>query len=129
MILELETQFQMIIVSVIFAMVFTNIFTFIEIVLSKLRFIVVPIYFLTSTLMYYIMIYKISNGVLSVYLPLCLICGYYLHMRFYDKYFSCIYNYWFSRISSIIKTRKDRCKKQWIGHNLKKMKKEENLIE
>jgi hypothetical protein len=130
--IELEVQFKLIGLSVLFAMVFTNLYTLVDIGLRKskiVRFFVMTSYFALASIFYYYIIYKISKGMLSIYLPVSLGVGYYLHMRFYDKYFSCIYNYWFSRISSIIKTRKDRCKKRWIGHNLKKMKKEENLIE
>jgi len=128
MILELEVQFQLVIVSVVYMMIFTNIYTFIDIVLRKIKVVLIPIYFLLSSVLYYFIVYKISNGVLSIYLPICLVLGYYLHMKFYDKYFSCIYNYLFSKLSSIINVRKDRCKK-WIEQHLKRKKRKENLIE
>ena len=128
MILELEVQFQLVITSVIFMMIFTNIYTFIDIVLKKIKIVLIPIYFLFSSILYYFIIYKISDGVLSIYLPVCLIIGYYLHMKFYDKYFSCVYNYLFSKLSSIINIRKDRCKK-WIGQHLKRKKRKEKLTE
>lgn len=128
MILELEVQFQLVITSVIFMMIFTNIYTFIDIVLRKIKIVLIPLYFLFSSILYYFIIYKISDGVLSIYLPVCLIIGYYLHMKFYDKYFSCVYNYLFSKLSSIINIRKDRCKK-WIGQHLKRKKRKEKLTE
>ena len=128
MILELEVQFQLVITSVIFMMIFTNIYTFIDIVLRKIKIVLIPLYFLFSSILYYFIIYKISDGVLSIYLPVCLIIGYYLHMKFYDKYFSCVYNYLFSKLSSIINIRKDRCRK-WIGQHLKKKKRKEKLTE
>ena len=128
MILELEVQFQLVITSVIFMMIFTNMYTFIDIVLRKIKIVLIPLYFLFSSILYYFIIYKISDGVLSIYLPVCLIIGYYLHMKFYDKYFSCVYNYLFSKLSSIINIRKDRCKK-WIGQHLKRKKRKEKLTE
>ena len=82
MILELEVQFQLVITSVIFMMIFTNIYTFIDIVLRKIKIVLIPLYFLFSSILYYFIIYKISDGVLSIYLPVCLIIGYYLHMKF-----------------------------------------------
>ena len=131
MILELESQFLLVITSVILAMVATNAYTFINILFQKLEIIKSACclcFFFSFTCIYYFCVYCISEGILSIYLPFCLILGYYLHMKFYDKYFSCLYDYLFFKISSIINSVKGRCKK-WIGHSLKKMRKKENSIE
>ena len=127
--LELEVQFQLVISSVIFAMIVMNIYTFISLFKCFLKWGLTIGYFVLATCVYYFLIYKISDGVLSIYLPFCLILGYYLHMRYYDKYFSCLYEYLFSKISSIIRNVKGRCKRLWIGRSLKKTRRKENLTE
>ena len=57
MILELEEQFKLVITSVIFAMIVTNLYTFIEIVFSKLKvlffiFVLLPNCFFSSVLLF-----------------------------------------------------------------------------
>ena len=116
--IELEVQFQVVVASVFLGMVFTNFYTFIDIILSKSKIIRVILelsYFLSITIFYYYIIFILNNGKLSIYMPVCLALGYYLHMKFYDKYFSCLYKYWFLKIHSIIEKKKDRCKKIWKG--------------
>ena len=116
MILELEEQFKLVITSIVFAMMVTNLYTFIDIVFSKVKsllFIFSVLFLSFSSIVYYVIIYSISHGVLSVYIPISLFIGYYIHMRFYDKYFSCLYNYLFCGLSSIINNIRGRWKK-WI---------------
>ena len=132
MILELETQFQLSIVSVVFSMIATNVYTFIEIIFKRLTIIKCManiLFFVIFSVLYYAIIYFISGGILSIYLIFFLILGYYLHMRFYDKYFSCWYDYLFLKISSIINNVKGRCSKRWKERKFKKMRKKENLTE
>ena len=132
MILELEVQFQLVIVSIIFSMIVTNIYTFIEILLQKIKLVknlITLSFFPFVTGVYYLIIYKISEGILSIYLVASLVLGYVLHMRFYDKYFSCLYNYLFLKISSIINNVKGRCKKSWKEHSLKKMRRKRKSTE
>ena len=124
--IELEVQFKLVISSIVFAMVFTNLYTFFDIGLRRskvLRFIVINSYFVSSTVIYYFLIYTINQGILNVYLPISLIVGYYLHMKFYDKYFSCLYKYLFSKIHSIIDKRKEKCCKIWKELIKKRIKK------
>lgn len=114
--IELEIQFQLIIVSVISGMLVTNLYTLVDILLRNskiIRFFVELSYFVVATIIYYFVIYKISNGVLTVYLPICLIGGCWLHMRFYDKHFSCLYKYLFSKFHSIIDSRKVKIVRLW----------------
>ena len=129
MILELETQFQLMITSIVYSMVITNLYTFIEIIFQKIRVLkslaIFSLLVAASGLFYYF-IYLISEGVLTIYLPVFLAAGYYLHMRFYDKYFSCLYKYLFLKLCSIIKKKKDRCKQIWKGLITKKAKEEES---
>ena len=89
--IELETQFQIVISSIIFGMVFTNVYKFIDIMLGKskvFRVIIELCFFLSCSLLYYYLTFIINKGILSIYMPVCLAFGYYIHMRFYDKYFS-----------------------------------------
>ena len=127
--IELETQFQIVIGSVLFGMFLTSLYKFIDIMLGKskvFRLIVESCFFLTSSLGYYCFIYVINKGILTVYMPVCLLLGYYLYMKFYDKYFSCLYEYLFSKFHSIIKKKKDRWKKRWRELKSKIIKKEKS---
>lgn len=114
--IELETQFQIVISSIVFGMVFTNLYTFFDIILGKskvIRAIIELCFFLVSGVLYYYLIFVINKGVLNIYMPICLLMGYIVYKRYYDKYFSCLYKYLFSVFHSIIKNRKERCLKRW----------------
>lgn len=127
--IELEVQFQIVVVSIVFGMVFTNLYTFLDIFLGKskvFRSMIELCFFLIVSILYYMLIYKINKGMLSIYMPVCLGLGYFLHMRFYDKHFSCLYKYLFSLTCSIINKKKDRWKKKWKGLITKKIKKEKS---
>lgn len=116
--IELEVQFQIVVVSVVFGMICTNLYTFLNIWLGKskvFRSMCELCFFLSISSVYYYIVFKINKGILSIYMPICLFVGYYLHMRFYDKYFSCFYQYLFSSFHSIIIKRKERCKRVWKG--------------
>lgn len=124
--IELEVQFKLVIISVFYSMIFTNLYTFFDIALRKskiFRFLIINGYFLFATSLYYFLIYIINRGILNVYLPISLVLGYYLHMRYYDKYFSCLYKYVFSKIHSIIDKRKEKYCKIWKELITKKTKK------
>ena len=125
--IELEVQFQVVIASIVFAMAATNLYTFIDILFKKskvFRSFLELCFFIIVSVSYYALIYILNKGVLNVYMPICLIFGYYLHMKFYDKYFSCLYNYLFTRVSSIINKKKTRVVKVWKEVVAKIIKKE-----
>lgn len=126
--IELEAQFKIVISSVVFSLCFSNIYRLIDVLLrnSKIfRFVLEISFFLFVSALYYLLVYKINKGILNVYMPISLIAGYYLYMRFYDKHFSCLYKYLFSKLHSIIDVRKDKCKKLWKELKKKKIKKVE----
>lgn len=130
--LELETQFQLSIISVVFSLFACMTYSFVTIVFKRsklLKGIFVLAMFLLVTVLYYFSIYFISNGVLSIYIPIFLLFGYYIYYKFYDKYFSCVFEWVFFKISSIILSKKERFKKIWIERKLKKMKEKEKSIE
>ena len=127
--IELEVQFQIVIVSVVFGMIFTNLYSFIDIMLNKskvFRGLIELCFFLSGAIGYYSIIYIINNGALSVYMPVCLLFGRYLHKRFYDKYFSSLYKYIFSRFHSIIEKRKRKWRLLWKELTTKKTKEEKS---
>ena len=129
--IELETQFQIVSVGVLFGLFFTTLYKFIDIMLGKskvFRAIIELCFFFTGAICYYYLIYIINRGILNVYMPAAILFGYYIYMRFYDKYFSCLYEYLFSRFNSIIKKKKDRWKKRW-KELMSKIRKKEKSIE
>ena len=124
--IELETQFQIVILSILFGMIGTNLYSLITSIFrnSKVfKAILELCFFITFAISYYYFIYILNNGILNVYMPVFLLVGYYLHMKFYDKHFSFVYNCLFQKFSSIIKKRKDRWKKLWKELIMKKIKK------
>ena len=124
--IELTVQFQLVISSVIFSMIATNLYTLIDIMLRKskvFRSVIELCFFIIVSTTYYYLVYKINKGIFSVYLPICLIVGYYLHMRFYDKHFSCLYKYLFSKIHSIIDKRRGKWQRLWKEVIKKKIEK------
>lgn len=123
--IELEVQFKIVIVSVLFSMLFTNLYTMINIMLRNskvVRGIFELCFFLITSIAYYLIIYKINKGILNIYMPICLIFGWYIHMRFYDKYFSCLYKYIFSKFHSIIDKKRSKWYKLWKEFKRKKTK-------
>ena len=124
--IELETQFQVVIATIVFSMVVSNLYSFFDIMLRKskvLRFVIELCFFITCSCLYYALLFYLNGGVLNIYIPVCFILGYYLHNKFYDKYFSCLYYSLFSKIHSIIDDKKERCKKLWRGLMSKIIKK------
>ena len=127
--IELEVQFQIVIASVVFGMVVTNLYTCVDILLRKsrvLRSLIEFVFFTVASSGYYLLIYKINKGILSVYMPVCLLLGWYLHMKFYDKYFSYFYKYIFSKFHSIIDLQRSRWCRLWKELKVKKTKEVES---
>ena len=127
--IELEIQFQLVISCLILGMVFANLYSFIDIILGKskvFRSVIELCFFAIITILFYYFIYRVNKGILNFYIPISLIGGVYLHKRFYDKHFSCLYEYWFSKIHSIIKSSKARCKSLWKGLLKKIIKKQKS---
>ena len=128
--IELEVQFQIVISSIIFGMLFTNLYTFIDIMFKKskvFRSFLELCFFVIVSILYYMLIFKINKGVLSVYMPICLILGYFLHMKFYDKYFSYLYDNLFNKVSCIIYKKKTRLVRTWKEVVVKRIKKEKSI--
>ena len=124
--IELETQFKLVIVSVGFSFVFSNVYALINIALRNskiIRFVIEVVFFLFVTSLYYCLIYVINKGILNIYMFISLIFGWFLYIRFYDKHFSCLYNYLFSKIHCIIEARKEKLIKVWKELKKKKTKK------
>ena len=114
--IELEAQFQVIIATVIFSMIMCNLYSLFDILLRKsvvLRFFIEVLFFSFGAILYYYLLFYINNGILNIYIPVCFIVGYYLHNKFYDKYFSCLYSYLFNKFHCIIDKKRDGCKNRW----------------
>ncbi len=124
--IELEVQFQIVISSVLFGMIFTNLYTFIESMFRKskvFRGVLELCFFIIASVLYYLLIFILNKGILNVYMPFSLILGYLIHMKFYDKHFSYLYDYLFNKISSIINNKKNKVVRVWKEVIAKKIKK------
>lgn len=128
--IELETQFQIIFLSILFGIISAMIFSFLSTMLKNskvIRAILELCFFPFFSIFYYYLIYLINNGVLSIYMPVFIILGIYLYKKFYDKHFSYVYDCLFKKVSSIIKIRKDRWRKLWKEVIIKKIKKPKSI--
>lgn len=126
--IELEMQFQIVIASILFGLVASNIYSFINIMLQTskvLKAISELCFFIIAAFFYYYLMYIINKGIFSIYMPLSILVGRYLHYKFYDKYFSCVYEYIFSKIHCIIKIQKGKWAKRWKELTKKKAKEAE----
>ena len=127
--IELETQFQIVIISTVLGMVFTNLYTMFNILLRNskvVRFVTELIYFCLASIFYYWIIYVVNDGILTIYMFVFLLVGYYIHMKFYDKHFSCLYKYLFSKIHCIIDIRREKWRRKWKEILLRKAKKQKS---
>ena len=83
--------------------------------------------FLFASVGYYALIYKVNKGILSVYMPICLLIGWYLHMKYYDKHFSCVYEYLFLKIHCIISKKRRKWQEKWKELTKKKTKEAKSI--
>ena len=70
--IELEVQFKIVIVSIVFSMFFTNLYTLIDIMLRRskvFRSIMELCFFIIVSISYYYIVYKINKGILTIYMP------------------------------------------------------------
>ena len=128
--IELEIQFKIVIASIVYGMFITNLYTFIDIILGKSKVfkgVSELCFFSISSGCYYLLMYKINMGVLSVYMPVCLLFGWFLHMKYYDKYFSCLYEYIFLKIHCIISKKRKKWQKRWKELIRKKTKEAKSI--
>ncbi len=119
--MQLEVQFQVLSMSVIFGMYLLSSWQFLNRVFYKhniIRFFFELPFFSFNFLLYYFMLFKLNNGIFNIYLFLGLIIGFYIHQKFYAPKILLFYEFILKKINVIIKK-----SKRWIPHGKNKKRK------
>ena len=127
--MELEVQFQVFFMSIIFGMYLLSFWQFLNrVFLHKvfLRFFFELFFFVFNFLLYYFLLFKLNDGVFSIYLLIGLTIGFFLYQKFYASKFLSLYEVVFKKINGIIVKKKKRCLES--GKN-KKQKKRKKILE
>ena len=114
--MSIEVQIQLIIISILFGFIFMIFYSLINefFYTSKLRIIFEFPLFIISTIIYFMLIYKINGGLLNIYYPLFIIIGVLIYIYYYSNYFLSIYTklhkklIFFLKKHDIIRKRKEK---------------------
>lgn len=120
--MELEVQFQVFFMSIIFGMYLLSFWQLLDRIFKNkkiIRFFFELPFFILNALLYYFFLFKLNNGVFNIYLPLGLVIGFYIHQKFYATKILLFYEFILKKINAIIKA-----SKRWIlsGKNKKRKK-------
>lgn len=126
--MELEVQFQIFFMSILFGMYLLSSWQFLNrVFLNKiiLRFFFELLFFVFNFLFYYFLLFKLNGGLFNIYLLLGLFIGFFIHQKFYAPKILLFYEFILKKIRAImIKIFKRRKK-----HGKKKRKKSNEVIE
>lgn len=126
--MELEVQFQVFFMSILFGMYLLSFYQFINNFFCKntiLRFFFELPFFTFNFLFYYFFLFKLNGGIFNIYLILGLLIGFYIHQKFYAQKFLLYYEFISNKFNAIIQKKKARRKKH--GKNKKRNKFHENI--
>ncbi len=124
--MELEVQFQVFFMSILFGMYFLCFWQFLNrIFLYKyvIRFFFELLFFVFNFLFYYFLLFKLNGGIFNIYLLIGVFIGFFIHHKFYASKFLAFYEFILCKITAIIKKIKPRWKKHGKNKKRKKFKK------
>ena len=119
--MELEVQFQVLFMSILFGMYLLSFWQLLNRIFYKktiLRFFFELPFFTVNFLLYYFLLFKLNNGVFNIYLLLGLFIGFYIHQKFYASKILLYYEFILKKFNDIIKK-----SKRWIPHGKNKKRK------
>ena len=119
--MELEVQFQVLFMSILFGMYLLSFWQLLNRIFYKktiLRFFFELPFFTINFLLYYFLLFKLNNGVFNIYLLLGLFIGFYIHQKFYASKILLYYEFILKKFNDIIKK-----SKRWIPHGKNKKRK------
>ena len=119
--MELEVQFQVLFMSILFGMYLLSFWQLLNRIFYKktiLRFFFELPFFTVNFLLYYFLLFKLNNGVFNIYLLLGLFIGFYIHQKFYASKILLYYEFILEKFNDIIKK-----SKRWIPHGKNKKRK------
>ena len=126
--MELEVQFQVFFMSIIFGMYLLCFWQFLNRLFYKkiiLRFFFELPFFIFNFLFYYFLLFKLNGGIFNIYLILAVLIGFFIHQKFYAPKILLFYEFIFKKFNDIILKTKKRWKKH--GKNKKRKKPKKNI--
>ena len=124
--MELEVQFQILFVSILFGMYLLSFWQLLNRIFLKkiiIRFFFELPFFILNFLFYYFLLFKLNGGVFNIYLLLGIFIGFFIHQKFYASKILLFYEFILNKVNGIIKNIKMRCKKYGKNKKRKKHKK------
>lgn len=126
--IELEVQFQVFFMSIIFGMYLLSSWQFLNRLFYNkiiIRFFFELPFFVLNFSMYYFLLFLLNGGVFNIYIILALLIGFFIHQKFYAPKILLFYEFILSKFNAIILKTKKRWKKH--GKNKKRKKLEKNI--
>lgn len=124
--MELEVQFQIFFMSILFGMYLLSSWQFLNRIFYQKIFVrcffELP-FFVANFLFYYFLLFKLNGGIFNIYLLFGLFIGFFLHQKFYAPKFLLLYECILKKINDIILKIKKRCMRN--GKNKKRKKHKE----
>jgi len=125
--MELEVQFQVFFMTIIFGMYLLSFWQFLNRVFYKkiiIRFFFELPFFVLNFLFYYFLLFKLNGGIFNIYLILALLIGFFIHQKFYAYKILLLYEFILKKINGIIL----KIKKRWKKHGENKKRKKHKKI-
>ena len=125
--MELEVQFQIFFMSILFGMYLLSFWQFLNRLFYNkiiLRFFFELFFFIFNFLLYYFFLFKLNGGVFNLYLLLGLLLGFFVHQKFYAPKILPCYEFILKKINAII----PNIKKRWKKHGKNSKRKKHNEI-
>lgn len=126
--MELEVQFQIFFMSILFGMYLLSSWQFLNRVFLKkiiIRFFFELLFFVFNFIFYYFLLFRLNGGLFSIYLLLGLFIGFFIHQKFYAPKILLFYECILSKISAIIR----KIFKRRKNHGKKKRKKPKEIFQ
>ena len=127
--MELEVQFQVFFMSILFGMYLLSFWQFLNRLFHKkyiIRFFFELPFFIFNFLFYYFLLFQLNGGIFNIYLILALIIGFLIHQKFYAPKILLFYEFILKKLNGIIL----KIKKRWKRHGKnKKRKKHQEIIQ
>ena len=103
--MELEVQFQVFFMSIIFGMYLLSFWQFLNRIFLKkiiIRFFFELPFFIFNFLFYYYILFKLNGGVFNIYIVLALFIGFFIHQKFYAPKFLLFWTFKPQKICSVL---------------------------
>lgn len=126
--MELEVQFQVFFMSILFGMYLLSFYQLLNKFLftkKVIRFFFELPFFVFNFLFYYFLLFKLNSGVFNIYLIPAIFIGFYIHQKFYAPKILLYYEFILNKFNAIIQKRKTRRTKN--GKNKKRKKHPKNI--